>query len=126
MLKMRHSLDEWNKELPPTMRLIKEMDISEHTVKDLTLDRFHTILTLRYHNLSILIHRGVLVQLCDHMDDLGSQTQDILALMDAARSTVRICVESATDIIMLVHAVAKSDGVFRNVLGAWWFTLYYG
>lgn len=108
------------------MRLIKEMDISEHTVKDLTLDRFHTILTLRYHNLSILIHRGVLVQLCDHMDDLGSQTQDILALMDAARSTVRICVESATDIIMLVHAVAKSDGVFRNVLGAWWFTLYYG
>ncbi|KAF7560760.1 hypothetical protein G7046_g3380 [Stylonectria norvegica] len=125
VLKMRHSLDEWSREIPPTMRLIQEQDISNHTTKDLTLDRFHTILTLRYHNLRILIHRGVLVQLCDHMDDLGSQNYDILALMDAARSTVKICVESATDIIMLVHATVRYDGVSRGLLGAWWFTLYY-
>ncbi|KAJ5830443.1 putative transcriptional regulatory protein [Penicillium chrysogenum] len=119
VLRMRHSLEEWIEQLPAHMRLIRAENCAAELGKDPTNDRFRTILTLRYHNLQVLIHRAVLLRLCDYQD------QNILALQDIAWSTEQITIESATEIINIVRFVVEAGLVQQGLLGAWWFTLYY-
>lgn len=122
---MRHLLEEWTEQLPKHLGLIRAENCASQLGKDPTIDRFRTILTMRYHNIRLLIHRVVLVRLCDSLDDLNSRSQEILALQDVAWSTMQIATDSATEIITIVRTVVESDLVRRGLLGEWWFTLYY-
>ena len=119
VLRMRHLLEEWIEQLPAHMGLIRAENCAAQLGKDPITDRFRTILTLRYHNLQVLIHRAVLLRLCDYQD------QKILALQDIAGSTVQITTESVTEIINIVRFVVEAGLVQQALLGAWWFTLYY-
>ncbi|KAL2833911.1 fungal-specific transcription factor domain-containing protein [Aspergillus cavernicola] len=125
ILRMRHLLEEWIPQLPGHMFLIRGQDCAAQLGKDPAIDRFRIILTLRYHNLRILIHRVVLVRLCEWIDDFDIQDHDILVLQDVTRSTVQVTIDSATEIINIVRTVVESQSVRRGLLGAWWFTLYY-
>ncbi|KAL4781662.1 fungal-specific transcription factor domain-containing protein [Aspergillus varians] len=125
VLRMRHLLDEWVPSLPAHMPLIRVKDCAEQLGRDPAIDRFRILLTLRYHNLRILIHRVVLVRLCEGINDFDIQCDDILALQDIARSTVKISMESATEIIDIVRFVVDSGMVRQGLLGSWWFALYY-
>jgi hypothetical protein len=125
VLRMRHLLEEWTEQLPKHLGLIRAQNCTSQLGKDPTIDRFRTILTLRYHNIRLLIHRVVLVRLCDSLDDLNARGQDVLALQDVAWSTMQIATDSASEIINIVLTVVESDLVRRGLLGAWWFTLYY-
>ena len=124
VLRMRLSLEEWVEQLPAHMGLIRAENCTAQLVKDPTIDRFRTILTLRYHNLQVLIHRAVFVRLCDYLGDFDVQDQNILALQDVAWSTVQITIKSVTEIINIVRSVVEA-GLQQVLLGAWWFTLYY-
>ncbi|KAL4863687.1 fungal-specific transcription factor domain-containing protein [Aspergillus spectabilis] len=125
ILRMRHLLEEWIPQLPAHMALIRGQDCATQLGNDPAIDRFRMILTLRYHNLRILIHRAVLVRLCESIDDFDIHSHDILVLQDVTRSTVQITIDSATEIINIVRTVVESQSVQRGLLGAWWFTLYY-
>ncbi|CAK7208056.1 hypothetical protein SEUCBS139899_010890, partial [Sporothrix eucalyptigena] len=37
----------------------------------------------------------------------------------------KICVRRAEDIINIIHQVLVRPGLGRDLIGAWWFTLYY-
>ncbi|KAL4861208.1 fungal-specific transcription factor domain-containing protein [Aspergillus spectabilis] len=125
VLRMRHLLEEWIPQLPAHMPLTRGLDIPTQVGKNPTTDRFRLVLTLRYHNIRILIHRVVLVRLCESIEDFDVQDQDALALQDISRSTVQITLESAIEIINTVRGVVESERVPCGLLGAWWFTLYY-
>ncbi|KAH8892864.1 hypothetical protein GQ53DRAFT_646245 [Thozetella sp. PMI_491] len=126
ILKLRHLQDEWARRLPPHMTLVKAESFWEHVKPDPVLDRFRVILTLRYHNLRVLTHRVVLARLCDlvgHASD--EQNHDVMGLKDVIGSTVEISIESTTEIIGIIYAIVQSADSRRDLLGAWWFTLYY-
>lgn len=125
VLRMRHLLEEWTEQLPKHMGIIQAQNCISGLSNNPAIDRFRAILTLRYHNIQLLIHRVVLVRLCDSLGDFDARNHDILALQDVAWSTLQIATESATEIINVVSAVVESDWVRRGLLGAWWFTLYY-
>ncbi|KAJ0420236.1 fungal-specific transcription factor domain-containing protein [Aspergillus carlsbadensis] len=125
VLRLRQALDEWVAQLPAHMTLIK----SQHCITDIgknpTIDRFRIILTIRYHNLRLLIHRAILLRLCELLDDYDDMhTPDTLVLQDIARSTVHISIESATEIIGIVRNLVESQWAQRGLLGVWWCALY--
>lgn len=37
----------------------------------------------------------------------------------------RTQIQTAQDIIEIIHAVLTDPGLGRDLIGAWWFTLYY-
>jgi len=115
----------WQGDLPDSMTLIDPETLSMSTDSDSIL-RFRTILTLRYLNLRILTHRPLL---CMDLEALGSSTagsQQLAMLRQVGTNSVRICAQSALMIIRLMRAVLSVTGPTRHLLGAWWFSLYYG
>ena len=83
-----------------------------------------TILTLRYLNVHLLLHRPVLVKFFDcHNKARGLDEEDVLLFQVGTTSLVR-CHESATKIIAIVHSAMKMQDA-QGLFGAWWFTLYY-
>ena len=119
VLRMRHLLEEWVLRVPVHMALMQSSDCTTQLGRDMGVDRFRLILTLRYHNLRLLINRNVLVRLCEAMDDHAVQSHDCLALQDIARSTVLICVEYAMEIINILRIVVESERQQQGLLGFW-------
>ncbi|KAL7911404.1 fungal-specific transcription factor domain-containing protein [Trichoderma velutinum] len=121
---LRKALRLWSASLPPSLRLCEPTSniLSENT----QTNRLRVILTLRYYNLGILIHRPLLGTTIrylfggDHMSGEGPSYLIQLAIGEAHE-----CIRSAQNTIELVHAVITNDQTSRNNLGMWWFTLYY-
>lgn len=128
IMKVRHMLERWVRQLPTHMGLIRVSELTGSMTADYALTRFRMILTLRYNNVRILAHRVVLVRVCELVtDDMGIQNSDFMELRDIAGSAVEVCLESSSEIVDLVdYTVRDESGLARHLLGAWWFTLYYG
>lgn len=131
--KIESQLSEWQQLLPPRMKLISMVDIeSDHLPREDAVVgewqdlRLRFILTLRYTNIRILLHRPVLVKFLDGL--LNPQnSQDTSLLLQIGTSSIQIAVQSATEIICFVHIVVQSPRLSKKriLLGAWWFSLYY-
>ncbi|CEL11170.1 hypothetical protein ASPCAL14275 [Aspergillus calidoustus] len=126
ILRLRQSLEEWTTPLPTHMTLIKAQECMTDIGKNPTIDRFRIILTMRYHNLRLLIHRAILMRLCELIDDCDDvDSSDTLVLQDIARSTVYISIESATEMIGIVRSLVEMQWAQRGLLGVWWCALYH-
>lgn len=128
IMKVRRMLEGWARQLPPHMGLIHASELTGDMAADFTLARFRMILTLRFNNVRILAHRIVLVRVCELVaDGDAAQTIDLMELRDVSGSAVEACFASSAEIVNLVgYAVRDDAGLARQLLGAWWFTLYYG
>jgi hypothetical protein len=126
LFQIEHKLMEWDYDLPLHMKQLTVKDIPPEGEKIDLLDRFRVILTLRYHNLRVLLHRPVLVKFLDMTDNPESDTQEVILLKQIGSNSIQICIQSSTEIISIVHSVVCSTGIRRGFLGAWWFSLYYG
>jgi hypothetical protein len=124
LFKMEQQLVDWERGLPPSLFLRKSQDIPIDS-RDLS-EKFRIILTLRHHNLRILLHRSILVRFLDIIgaDDISSQEQALLQQIGS--NSVDICVLSSIETIAIVSVIVKSGDSRSGMLGAWWFTLYYG
>jgi hypothetical protein len=108
------------------MTLMKAADCIADIGKNPTIDRFRIILTMRYHNLRLLIHRAILLRLCELIDDCDdARNSDTLVLQDIARSTAYISIESATEMIGIVRTLVETQWAQRGLLGVWWCALYH-
>ncbi|KAL3446049.1 fungal-specific transcription factor domain-containing protein [Aspergillus insuetus] len=126
VLRLRQSLEQWTLQLPTHMTLIKAADCITDIGKNPTIDRFRIILTMRYHNLRLLIHRAILLRLCELIDDCDDvHSSDTLVLQDIARSSAHITIESATEMISIARTLVESQWAQRGLLGVWWCALYY-
>lgn len=94
--------------------------------------RFNIVLSLRYHNLRILLHRKFLERFLDYFgidsqsgnNSISSQEKTILRQVGSG--SVQKCVQSAMAIISTMHTISLSPAKWhRSILGAWNYSLYY-
>jgi hypothetical protein len=125
---------DWQRTLPSHMRLVSIQDIlpdrlpaaessTENAWRQLRL-RF--ILTLRYTNVRILLHRPVLVKFLEGLNN-PMENQEFSLLQQMGAIHIQIATKSAKEIISLVlNALQSASGRSKwGLLGAWWFSLYY-
>lgn len=130
ILQMEEQLAEWERQLPPALALrhSTEVPLSSASIDPRTpsLEKLRIILTLRHHNLRVLLHRPILVSVLDITGKTSqSDRQSASFLQSIGSNSVQICVQSSMEIISLVNVIVGSTGERRTWLGAWWFSLYY-
>ncbi|QGI78650.1 unnamed protein product [Fusarium fujikuroi] len=121
---LRKQLRLWAANLPPHLQLCDvESDVLLQNTK---ANRLRVILTMRYHSLSILIHKPLLSATIRHLfrqDDAANDTSSYL--IQLAMAEAHECIRSAQLTIDIVHSVISVDATSKNNLGVWYFTLYY-
>jgi len=128
---VEQQLNEWEHLLPPSLALRKVEDLAaiSEVLDQSTFheERFRIILTLRYHNLCVLMHRPILVKFLDVIgrDLLDAEVQEVNLMQQIGQNSIHKCVQASMNIIAIVSTIVVSDGYQRNLLGAWWFSLYY-
>jgi hypothetical protein len=123
---LENRLLEWQSQLAPALTLIRHQDLMRHQRHEIQLTKFQVVLTMRYLNLRILVHRPLLQE---YLSTLQGTTADrrrkYATLCQIGSSSLATCIQSATEIIEIVSTIVCSDGALRHLLGAWWFCLYY-
>ncbi|OBT39075.1 hypothetical protein VE00_09907 [Pseudogymnoascus sp. WSF 3629] len=129
---IEQQLVDWKRRLPPTLALQQAANVAPSPAvmvdsQDFFLEKFRVILTLRHHNLRVLLHRPILVSFLDLAGNNSPQDDPETSryLEQFGGNSVQICVQSSIEIISLISTIVASTGLRRTWLGAWWFTLYY-
>jgi len=121
----RKALREWTAKLPPHLHLCEPRSdmLSENT----QVNRLRVILSLRYHNLSILVHRPLLTTTIRHLFKVDLQQEKVSSyLLQPAMAEAHECIHAAQSTVNIVYEVMTTDSSSKNNLGVWSFTLYYG
>ncbi|KAL7894090.1 fungal-specific transcription factor domain-containing protein [Trichoderma sp. SZMC 28014] len=129
----QHQLDLWRLQLVPSLGFrIWDTSMSSEDVEKMDKDliichRFSIVLSVRYNNLRILLHRRHLESLLKSLgtSEDESSSADKRLLRQMSLNSVESCVESAISIISIVHCITLSSSWRRELLGAWNYSLYY-
>lgn len=121
VIKLERLLMEWRRDLPPMLRL-RPWDASfSESEQNLIFDRLSIIITLRYLNARVLLHRLVLGRFLEQINRPNADRGEDMFLHQFGQSSLQVCVDSASEIISIIHKVGKRP----YLLGAWWFSTYY-
>jgi len=129
-LQLEQKLVDWERQLPNNVSLIRSPEellclVSESS--PLSTVRFRVILTLRYLNVRVLLHRPVLVKFLEQIrvgaDNTEAQESEVLQQIGV--SSLQSCAKSAGEIIFHISAITSTNNQRKKLLGAWWFSLYY-
>ncbi|KAJ5677468.1 transcriptional regulatory protein GAL4 [Penicillium maclennaniae] len=124
-------LEEWRFQIVPALgiRLWHEPlladDLAQMDHESTIRHRFGIVLSVRYHNLRILLYRKFLEGYLDSYGINESTSQDNKLIQQMGFTGVQNCIESAQSIISTVHTITSSTGWRRGLLGAWNYSLYY-
>ncbi|PSN71054.1 C6 transcription factor [Corynespora cassiicola Philippines] len=114
----------WASNLPSRLYLCDPR--SDVLAKNTQVNRLRVILTLRYHNVSILVHRPLLTSTIRHLFRIDKSPENPSSyLIPPIMAEAHECISSAETTIEIVHGVIAADPTSRNNLGVWFFTLYY-
>ena len=126
IFQLEQDLNRWTASLPSGLAMVVATGVPQsRSQHDRIVTRFRTMLTLRYHNLNILIHRQLL---CKSLDNLASPSAFASRNDSVSRRTkysIDACLKSAEETINVVHEILTDPSLGPYVLGAWWFTLFY-
>ena len=125
IFELEQELNRWQSSLPAELSMVVSTALPiPASFRDRTVDRFRTMLTLRYHNLSILVHRPLL---CKSLDFLAESIPEVWSnsVSRMTKDAVDACLGGAEETINIVHGILTDPTLGSSVLGAWWFTLYY-
>lgn len=124
ILQIEHQLLEWQASLPPLLSLTNPAEIRNDN--DFCLARrFRVILTLRRHNVHLLAHRRIFdLYLSSIEKSRGYDVHDSMLVQVGERSK-NVCLQTASELISIVNIITHSPHPKCELLGAWWFTLYY-
>jgi hypothetical protein len=105
-------------------------DIDIMKIERVIAHRFDIVLSMRFHNLRILLHRRSLEHLLnrisqDHWENSNSEDEAAKLQQQVEIDNISNCVESAIIIISTVHTIVTAEGWRRSLLGAWNYSLYY-
>lgn len=124
---LEQRLHDWRQGLPQRLTLHTADTVSSsEDILDRKLERFRLILSLRYLNLELLVHRPMLtssLMTCSVSSGPLHTSQDSVNHMQTSFN--KVCVLRAEDIIDIIHKVLVRPDPGRDLIGAWWFTLYY-
>lgn len=122
-VEFRKTLRTWASSLPPYIGLCDAG--SEILAENTRVNRLRVILSLRYHNLSILVLRPFLSITIVNLFQEGVVNHPPY-FYQLAMAEAEECIKSAEATIDISYAVITADSTSKNNLGAWYFTLYYG
>jgi len=134
IIQLEHEIEQWRVSLPEHLNLTtSELLRRQTTMATVTLQsqmKLRLILTLRYLNTKLLLLRPVLTDLLQTRFVIDSQTtgcQDrrLVGYMQNGYFTSE-CFNAAVELIAIIHAAITCDELGKTMLGAWWFTLFYG
>lgn len=127
VLNLEQQLSDWRRNLPPPLYLRSASNLPhQQDVQDQATERFRIILSLRCLNLQLLIYRPMLttsLSKCSSSAKGAGQQHGSLSHMHMTFNRTQI--QIAEDIIEIIHTVLTDPGLGRDLIGAWWFTLYY-
>jgi hypothetical protein len=131
---IENRLSQWQQQLPTEMKLVNVKDIftkdlppaDESAEAEWRQLRLRIVLTLRYINIRILLHRPILVKFLEELRHPTTATHAPI-LLQIGTTNVQIAAKSGMELIYLVHhALRCANGHSRwGLLGAWWYSLYY-
>lgn len=121
IVKVEQLLMAWRRGLPPELQLKPWTGSSTEADGSSLFDRLSIIITLRYLNARILLHRPVLARFLDHVGNRAADPDECDFLYQLGQSNLQVCIDSASEIIAIVHNVETRP----YLLGAWWFSAYY-
>ena len=125
------SLIDWESMLPGGLSIIQPNEVAQRLSQDEPASPSHLalklqmVLTLRYLNVRLLLHRAVLLRILRSNGEAGSVDHEAALLQHIGPNSTKTCLDSAVHTLDLVHATVTSPGSHKEVLGAWWFSLYY-
>lgn len=117
--------------LPGGLSIIRPNEVAQRLAQDEPASPSHlalkiqTVLTLRFLNVRLLLHRAILLRTLGSNAAAASLDHEVALLQHIGPSSTKTCLESAVHTLDLVHATVTSSGSHKEVLGAWWFSLYY-
>ncbi|KIY00691.1 uncharacterized protein Z520_03356 [Fonsecaea multimorphosa CBS 102226] len=128
---LEHKLEVWKQNLPPQLQQLP-LEIkatgsdSPSPAFAPVFDRLSVILTLRYLNTRILLHRPILSACLRQRYPFGAHEGPSPEahgdfLHEFANVSIDICERSAVEVIDIVCNASRQPGL----LGTWWFTAYY-
>lgn len=121
---------DWERTLPANLKITSSMRIISRDVEhslhedEYTELRLRTILTLRYLNLCLLLHRPILTKYLDLVSS-NSYSHELRLLQQVGSNSIKVCIQSSIEVISIVHAAVQKTEGRRSLLGAWWYSLYY-
>ena len=128
VFKMEQELINWKRALPNELTLRSSYEVVSGEHEATTEEKLKIILTLRYLNLRILLHRTILVKFLRIIDQstLEIDESELVLQQQIGSSSMQICAHASKEIISIAGSIVVANGPRRNLLGAWWFSLYYG
>lgn len=133
VLRGEEQLEQWKAELVPLQMSVYDTRLRPEHLGEMDADnkiteRFAMVLSVRYHNLQILLHRPILERFlegCARPSASRARSGERGKVQQLGSGSVETCVQSAVAIISIVHTIVLSDGWRRDLLGAWNFSLFY-
>ncbi|KAL2353853.1 fungal-specific transcription factor domain-containing protein, partial [Cryomyces antarcticus] len=123
VFKLEQELNLWQRCVAPPL-CIQSHDTLLYDNQVACEERFRVILTLRYLNLQILLHRPFVTRSLDARASRNKGTGSMSSAERLASGSIQTCVKSAEEVISIVHTIISAKRA-HDLLGAWWFSLYY-
>ena len=123
---LERELNRWQSSLPVDLSVVQSTAVPfPNSYRDRIIARLRTMLTLRFHNLNILVHRPLLCTALDSMAKIPAKPTHKNSFSRMAEDSMNVCLASAEESINIVHNILIDPSLGATVLGAWWFTLFY-
>jgi hypothetical protein len=125
------ALVDWKNLLPKGLDIIQPDGVALRLAQDEPASPSHLalklqmVLSLRYLNVRLLLHRAVLLRILGSNGAAASVDHEAVLLQHVGPNSIKTCLDSAVHTLDLVHATVTCPGSHKEVLGAWWFSLYY-
>lgn len=120
---IEEKLSQWRQQLPSALTIVSASDIPAGGGPPSKFWRQSIILSLRYYNTRALLHRQFVVKGLSEIWGGGPSCNRFEGdfFWNFGWASIKVCVESAIETVEIIHRVKyRSD-----LLGFWWFTLYY-
>ncbi len=121
VIKLETDLVNWRRQLPNELLLQAGSPSAIDNEQALIFERLSIIMTLRYLNTRVLLHRPVLTHFLRHTYEPDLQLEGNDFLLQCSRNSLQVCLDSAAEIIATMETAVTRP----YMLGAWWFSLYY-
>lgn len=126
---LERQLDTWRQTLPDGLEIRESSTVLTSAVPGTDLhhsERLRVVLTLRYLNACILLRRPALTYAL-HVRVKGPSGLQIASSWQSLQSNLlERCLQSAEEIVSILHLLATCGSPGKALLGAPWTTIYYG
>lgn len=130
IIEFEQELSDWQGSLPVQLRPCNAdelLQLTDTEAQDTTIERFRVVLTLRYLNAQLLLHRPTFIRSLSALNWQSKVPHRSSGSVNSMQANFdKTFVQVAQNMLDIIHVVMMRQDHGRHLIGAWWFTLYYG